>query len=70
MYDDIAEETGMDKSTLATYKSISQNVKPLLRNKELSFNHHKEVASLPPSGSTRSTRTEYVLIVEVTKRNL
>jgi len=48
MYDDIAEETGMDKSTLATYKSISQNVKPLLRNKELSFNHHKEVASLPP----------------------
>ena len=65
MYDDIAEETGMDKSTLATYKSISQNVKPLLRNKELSFNHHKEVASLPPSGSTRSTRMEQTGVINI-----
>jgi hypothetical protein len=48
MYDDIAEEVGMNKSTLATFKSVSQSVEPLLRNKDLSFNHHKEVASLPP----------------------
>lgn len=52
MYDDIAEEVGMDKSTLATFKSVSQSVEPLLRNKDLSFNHHKEVTSLPPEKQT------------------
>ena len=70
MYDDIAEETGMAKQTLKDTKWVSENVESSLRKDNLSFNHHKEVASLPPSGSTRSTRTEYVLIVEVTKRNL
>ena len=69
MYDDIAEETGMDKKTLWEYKNVSQSIKPSARAEQLSYTHHREVASLP-SGSTRSTRTEYVLIVEVTKRNL
>jgi N6-adenosine-specific RNA methylase IME4 len=47
MYDDVVDQLGYDKSTLKTYKSISENVKPLLRNNNLSFNHHKEVAKLP-----------------------
>ena len=70
MYDDIADETGYDKQALRDIKYVAQNVESSRRNDNLSFTHHREVASLPPSGSTRSTRTEYVLIVEVTKRNL
>ena len=70
MYDDIAEETGYDKKYLTEIKSVADKVKSPLRSGNLSWTHHREVASLPPSGSTRSTRTEYVLIVEVTKRNL
>ena len=48
MYDDIAEETGMAKQTLKDTKWVSENVKSSLRKDNLSFNHHKEVASLPP----------------------
>ena len=58
MYDDIAEETGMAMNTLREYKHISEAVKSDVRTSDLSFNHHKEVAALPPSGSIRSTRTE------------
>ena len=61
MYDDIAEETGMDKKTLWEYKNVSQSIKPSARAEQLSYTHHREVASLPPSGSTRSTRTEQPL---------
>jgi hypothetical protein len=57
MYDDIAEETGMDKKTLWEYKNVSQSIKPSARAEQLSYTHHREVASLP-SGSTRSTRME------------
>lgn len=48
MYDDIAEETGMAMNTLREYKHISEAVKSDVRTSDLSFNHHKEVASLPP----------------------
>ena len=48
MYDDIAEETGYDKQTLKNIKSVSENVPPGVRNSNLSFTHHREVASLPP----------------------
>lgn len=48
MYDDIADETGMAKQTLKDTKWVSENVKSSLRKDNLSFNHHKEVASLPP----------------------
>jgi len=48
MYDDIAEETGMDKQTLKDTKWVSQAVETSLRKDNLSFNHHKEVASLAP----------------------
>ena len=57
-YNDIAEETGYDKQTLKNIKSVSENVPAGVRNSGLSFTHHREVASLPPSGSTRSTRME------------
>ncbi len=48
MYDDVEEDSGYDKTTLQTYKSISQSVEPLSRNKDLTFNHHKAVASFEP----------------------
>ena len=48
MYDDIAEETGMAMNTLREYKHISEAVKSDVRTSDLSFNHHKEVAALPP----------------------
>jgi N6-adenosine-specific RNA methylase IME4 len=48
MYDDIAEETGMDKGYLRDIKYVADNVELSLRNDNLSFSHHKEVASLPP----------------------
>lgn len=47
MYDDIAEETGMDKKTLWEYKNVSENIKPSARAEHLSYTHHREVASLP-----------------------
>jgi N6-adenosine-specific RNA methylase IME4 len=46
MYDDIAEETGYETETLRQYKRISENVKSGTRVPELSFMHHREVASL------------------------
>jgi hypothetical protein len=45
-YDDIEEKTGYDRSTIQTFKSVANSVPSLLRNKDLSFNHHKEVSSL------------------------
>jgi len=35
MYDDIAEETGMDKKTLWEYKNVSQSIKPSARAEQL-----------------------------------
>ena len=60
MYDDIAEETGYADRTLRLVKETAEKIESGRRLPELSFNHHKEVASLP-SGSTRSIRTEQPL---------
>ena len=48
MYDDIAEETGMEVRTLREYKMVAENIKSGARAPELSYTHHREVASLPP----------------------
>jgi N6-adenosine-specific RNA methylase IME4 len=48
MYDDIAEETGYDKTTLRHIKDTTENIENVRRRTELSFSHHVEVASLPP----------------------
>ena len=48
MYDDIAEETGYDKKYLTEIKSVADKVKSPLRSGNLSWTHHREVASLPP----------------------
>ena len=48
MYDDIAEETGMDKGYLRDIKYVADNVELSRRKDNLSFSHHVEVASLPP----------------------
>ena len=67
MYDDIAGETGYDKQTLKNIKSVSENEPAGVRNSGLSFTHHREVASLPPSGSIRSTRTEQTGVINIQK---
>jgi len=48
MYDDIAEETGMEGNTLRQYKQVSEQVKSDTRVSDLSWTHHREVASLTP----------------------
>ncbi|TRZ80526.1 hypothetical protein D4R86_04200 [bacterium] len=48
MYDDIAEETGYDKTTLRHIKNITENIESGRRQPLLSFSHHSEVASLTP----------------------
>lgn len=48
MYDDVAEETGYSKQAIKDIKWVSENVESSLRKDNLSFNHHKEVAALPP----------------------
>lgn len=53
MYDDIAEETGMDKKQLWDYKKVSESVKPSERSELLGYCHHREVAALPPEKQER-----------------
>ena len=67
MYDDIAEETGYETKALRNIKYVADNVELSRRKDNLSFSHHVEVASLPPSGSIRFTRTEQsrVLTIEM-----
>ena len=48
MYDDIAEETGYDKDALRHYKRVAENIESGLRNPDLGWSHHNEVASLNP----------------------
>jgi N6-adenosine-specific RNA methylase IME4 len=48
VYDELEEITGLDRGTLQNYKSVAERVEPSLRNESLSFNHHVEVAKLPP----------------------
>jgi len=48
MYDDIAEETGYDKTTLRHIKDTTENIENVRRRTELTFSHHIEVAFLSP----------------------
>lgn len=48
VYDELEEITGLDHGTLKNYKSVSERVESSLRNDDLSFNHHVEVAKLEP----------------------
>jgi N6-adenosine-specific RNA methylase IME4 len=52
MYDDIAEDTGMEENTLRQYKQVSEQVKSDTRVSDLSWTHHREVASLTPEKQT------------------
>lgn len=47
-YENIAEITGYSKRTIQDFKYVADNVSSSLRNEDLSFNHYKEVAKLPP----------------------
>ncbi|HON98596.1 MAG TPA: MT-A70 family methyltransferase [Bacteroidales bacterium] len=47
VYDKLEEITGLDRKTLKGYKGISESIESSLRRDDLSFSHHKEVASLP-----------------------
>lgn len=49
MYNDIVEESGKSKQTLKDIKWVSDKVKPSCRQDDLSFEHHKQVASLEPA---------------------
>jgi len=46
LYKEAEKILGMDKTSLMTFKSISEKYEILLRNKILSWSHHKEVASI------------------------
>jgi hypothetical protein len=46
LYKEAERITGIDKSRLMTLKSISDRFEILLRNKNLTWNHHYEVASI------------------------
>jgi len=47
VYDELEDITGLSRQTLKDYKSVADRTSSL-RNDDLTFNHHKEVASLPP----------------------
>jgi len=46
VYDELEEITGLSRRTIQEYKTISD--RSTVRTVDLSFNHHKEVAPLPP----------------------
>lgn len=46
VYDEVEEITGLERQTVQVYKSVCDNVPSLIRIKDLSFNHHREVAKL------------------------
>ena len=48
MYDDIAEETGIEKNTLRQYKQVAETIKSDDRSSDLSFTHHLQVSPLEP----------------------
>lgn len=48
-YSTIAEQTGRKIETLYEYKHVAFNVQFLVRTKNLSYGHHKIVASMKPS---------------------
>jgi N6-adenosine-specific RNA methylase IME4 len=49
VYDELEEITGLERQTIQQYKSIADKLDTNLRLPELSFNHHREVAKLPPA---------------------
>lgn len=49
VYDELENITGLKRQTIQQYKSISDNLDTNLRLPDLSFNHHREVAKLPPA---------------------
>ena len=48
MYEDASRLTGLDYNVLAEYKSVAGSIQFLLRNKNLSYSHHKVVAPYKP----------------------
>ena len=48
VYDELEEITGLGHNTIKNIKSIAEAVPSSLRNDELSFSHHIEVAKLQP----------------------
>ncbi len=46
VYDELEDITGLDRTTLWNYKSVADSVDSSLRNEDLGFLHHKEVAKL------------------------
>jgi hypothetical protein len=46
MYEEALQELGYEYGTLANHKYVASNVEISLRNENLTFNHHKEVAKL------------------------
>ena len=46
-------ETGLDPATLHAYAHVARKVPSSLRNKDLSWEHHKIVAKLPPADQQR-----------------
>lgn len=56
LYDEAVRQTRLDRSTLLVYAHVSRRVPSLLRNKDLSWEHHKIVAKLPPLDQQRWLR--------------
>lgn len=52
-YEAAVRLTGLDRTTLQTYAHVSRRVPLLLRNKDLSWEHHKVVAKLPSGDQER-----------------
>lgn len=52
-YETVITLTGLDRATLHAYAHVARRVPSLLRNKLLSWEHHKVVAKLPPEGQER-----------------
>lgn len=48
MYDDIIDESGLEKETLKKYNKIASHIEEGLRRPELTFSHHEQVAFLEP----------------------
>ena len=47
VYNELEEITGLDRGTIQNYKSVAERTSSL-RNEDLSYNHHVEVAKLTP----------------------
>jgi len=52
-YEAAIRHTGLDRATLHTYAHVSRKVPAALRHKDLSWEHHKIVAKLPPADQQR-----------------